>query len=127
MCPFLFISKTDGLDSSHSLVIDLGDPIADQEPAQVSGQVPAVSGLADQASGPRSVAVEDVPTTPAQQTIEPTLQQPAPIVDVSVVFRGSSRLARPLQAREVVGLIRLGEPFPSVFLEEGYRGRCLVF
>jgi hypothetical protein len=52
MCnvPISFIGKPDGLDSSNSLVIDFGDQAADQEPAQESGQVPAVPGPTDQAS-----------------------------------------------------------------------------
>ena len=62
-------------------MFDLGDPGADQEPTQGSTQTPVTTELTVQASAFRSSTAEDVSELPAQRTIEPMAQQPAPSVN----------------------------------------------
>jgi len=69
---------------------------------------------------------EEAADLPVERPVE---QQLSVVSSVSAVAvrQGSSRLARLFWVREAVGLVQLSEPFPSVYLEEGYRGIRLVF
>ena len=78
--------------------------------------------LGDQGAG--QGPAEDVDEPPPEQPVE---QRSLVVPSVATACQDSSRLVRPFWAREAVGLVRLGEPFPSVFLEEDYRGRYLYF